>query len=344
MSKAVAVQLEDVTFTYDGQPAVEDISLDIRPGELVVLVGPSGCGKSTLLKLVAGLITPDHGRLLINDREMQNTPPERRDIGWVPQSYALFEHLDVSQNIAFGLRMRGVSRADQQKRIDRMLDLCQISELARRSVSDLSGGQRQRVAIARALAIQPQVMLLDEPLAALDPQLRLRLRGDLEAILRETGITTIFVTHDQEEALALADRVAVLKAGQLVQFDTPENLWRKPATAFTAAFIGNATVAQTKRLDLHRLEVVPGLEIAHPGDDEPQVALRVGDLCISPNGHGAQLTVQSVEFAGDRYRVVGLTEQDVQLRLLTDVRVGVGASLCITLCTDREPVLIHDAR
>lgn len=341
MNESIAVQLENITFTYNGTPAVQDISMDIRSSELVVLVDPSRCGKSTLLKLVAGLIFPDQGRLLINQRETHNLPPEKRNIGWVPQSYALFEHLNVSQNVEFGLKTRQLSRDARQQRVDQMLDLCRIPELAKRSVADLSGGQRQRVAIARALAIQPHVLLLDEPLAALDPQLRLQLRADLEVLLRDAGITTLFVTHDQDEALALADRVAVLNAGRLVQFDTPETLWRHPASSFVAEFIGNASIIRSQRLDANTIQVLPGITLPLPGNHTPIIALRANDLTISMNGHGADLIVKSVEFTGNQYRVTGQVGAHT-LKLLTEDRISPADRLRVILQSGRNPVIIEE--
>jgi putative spermidine/putrescine transport system ATP-binding protein len=341
MKQSVPIQLENINFAYGDAPAVQNISLDIRPSELVVLVGPSGCGKSTLLKLVAGLIFPDTGQLRINGRETHNLPPEKRNIGWVPQSYALFEHLNVSQNVEFGLKTRRISRKDRQQRVQQMLDLCRIPELAQRSVADLSGGQRQRVAIARALAIQPDVLLLDEPLAALDPQLRLQLRTDLDILLRDAGITTLFVTHDQDEALALADRVAVLNAGQLVQFDTPETLWQHPTAGFVAEFIGNASVIRSQRLDADTIQILPGVTLPISGDHTPVIALRATDLTISSNGHGADLLVKSVEFTGDQYRITGYVGTHT-LKLLTEHRVSPGEQVRVVLQPNRTPVIIEE--
>ena len=242
LTQAASLQFEAMSYCYPGgkHPAIHAVDLAVNPGELVVLVGPSGCGKSTLLKLVAGLIEPSQGQLRINGQEIVGTPPQQRGVGWVPQSYALFDHLTVADNIAFGLRMQQrpqrLPKAKQKARVHTLLALCHMGELAQRSVRDLSGGQRQRVAIARALAVQPKVLLLDEPLAALDPQLRSTLRTNLVNLLRESGATTLFVTHDQAEALAIADRIAVLRAGRLEQYGTPEQLWTRPANAFVAEF------------------------------------------------------------------------------------------------------------
>jgi ABC-type Fe3+/spermidine/putrescine transport system ATPase subunit len=321
---------EGVTFAYDQQPVVKNITLNIEPGELVVVVGPSGCGKSTLLRLVAGLLMPQEGRVLIDGRDVQHVPPHMRRVGWVPQSYALFDHLNVADNILFGLRMQAVPQSERATRLREMLELCRITELAQRSVSALSGGQRQRVAIARALAVNPQLLLLDEPLAALDPQLRQAIRSDLEALLRSSGVTTLFVTHDQAEALALADRVAVLRAGQLEQFDTPEQLWNAPANSFVAEFVGGAVVVQARRLDTQWVEIAPGLTALSPGDAaQIALALRPSDLEVA--AHGAPLPVMSCEYLGGVYIITCCLPDGKALRLHHHARAVVGERLPVAL-------------
>lgn len=301
---------ESITFTYAGnhEPAIEEFTAAIAPGELVAIVGPSGCGKSTLLKIVAGLISPGHGQLLIDGKNVIDQPTQQRGIGWVPQSYALFDHLNVVENIGFGLKMQRLSKAKRKGRIQTLLSLCQISELANRSVRDLSGGQRQRVAIARALAVRPSVLLLDEPLAALDPQLRATLRTSLVQLIRESGATTLFVTHDQAEALAIADRIIVFKAGHLEQYDTPETLWNRPANSFVAKFLSNAEVVQAWRIGQDKVEVVSGLigridpAQAPANSRQIQIALRPGDVKISDRSDVRTL-VTDLEYTGGRYLV-----------------------------------------
>ena len=336
--KAASLTFERVSYTYGDTLAVDDVNLDVRPGELVTLVGPSGCGKSTLLKLVAGLLRPSAGRLLMDGADIVRVPPEKRRIGWMPQSYALFEHLDVAQNVAFGLRMQGVSKREQKRRVEEVLELCHIADLAARSVTALSGGQQQRVAVARALAVRPRVLLLDEPLAALDPQLRLELRAGLGRLLRESGVTTLFVTHDQGEALALADKVAVLRRGRLEQFGAPENLWQRPASAFVASFVGDATVLPTKRISERELEILPGLCACCRGADTPEVALRPGD--VVPSGEGAVLEVIATEYAGGQYQVTGEHSSGARLRFFSPARPELGARVHVKLREDLEVVFI----
>jgi len=245
MSRVVSpasLQFDQISFTYPGgkQAAIKDVFIDVKPGEIVVFVGPSGCGKTTLLRIAAGLLFPEKGRLIIDGEDALPLPPEKRRIGWVPQSYALFEHLNIAENVGFGLKMQKVPKQKRDEQVAEMLKLCRIQDLAKRSVRALSGGQRQRVAIARALAVNPRILMLDEPLAALDPQLRIAIRADLEELLRESGVTTLFVTHDQGEALAVADKVVVLRDGQVEQIGTPDELWNFPANSFVAEFLSNA--------------------------------------------------------------------------------------------------------
>jgi ABC-type Fe3+/spermidine/putrescine transport system ATPase subunit len=342
-----SVVFEGLTFTYPGAEAsaVSDIHLTVEPGELVVLVGPSGCGKSTLLRIAAGLLQPDQGRLLIDGSDMLGIAPEQRRAGWVPQSYALFDHLSVSENIAFGLRMRGISKDERQERVAAMLELCQIPELARRPVSELSGGQRQRVAIARALAPWPRVLLLDEPLGALDPQLRLTLRGNLEALLRESGVTTLFVTHDQGEALAIADRIAVLRDGRIEQYHTPEQLWNRPLNAFVANFLSSAQVVQARRVDTATVEIAPGLLASVPPDVVPQatnghvtIALRSTDLCCTPDG--VAVVVTGAEYIGGTYVVTGQVPGGPQLFFRSSRELAPEEQVTIGLSADAQIAVV----
>jgi ABC-type Fe3+/spermidine/putrescine transport system ATPase subunit len=335
-----SMRFERVSFGYSVQKVISEIDLHIEPGELVVIVGPSGCGKSTLLRLVAGLLTPSEGRLLIDEQDVRAVPAHRRQIGWVPQGYALFDHLNVAQNIVFGLRMQQVARAEQQARLREMLDLCRIGELAERSVGDLSGGQRQRVAIARALAVRPRLLLLDEPLAALDPQLRLAIRSDLEDLLRRSGVTTLFVTHDQSEALALADRVAVLRAGRLEQFASPEVLWHSPVNAFVAEFVSAAAVLEARRISSTHVAIAPGLSIPLEGD-APTVclALRPPDLIVDPTGYPAE--VISCEYAGGMYLIGCRLNDRWVVRLYHECRVGAGEMLPVALKPHQKVVVLN---
>lgn len=233
------IRLEELHKRFGRVVAVRDVSLEVADGEFVVLLGPSGCGKTTVLRTVAGLETPDHGRVWIGGRDVTRLPPGRRDIGMVFQSYALFPHMRVFDNVAFGLRMRGVPEAEQRRRVQEVAELLQIADLLDRYPAQLSGGQRQRVAVARALVVRPQVLLMDEPLSNLDALLRLHMRAELKRLHREVGSTTLYVTHDQVEAMSLGDRVAVLRDGQVVQFGTPTEIYDHPADRFVGSFLGN---------------------------------------------------------------------------------------------------------
>jgi len=235
---SVAVHLEGLSRRFGNVQALDGLDLDLDPGELVALLGPSGCGKTTALRILAGLEDPDSGRVVVDGRDITNMPANRRDMGMVFQAYSLFPHLTAVENVEFGLRLRRIAAAGRRQRAHDMLDLVGISAQADRYPQQLSGGQQQRVALARALAIQPQVLLLDEPLSALDAKVRIQLRDEIRRIQIEVGTTTLFVTHDQEEALALADRVGVMRSGRLEQLGPPEQIYRTPATSFVAEFVG----------------------------------------------------------------------------------------------------------
>jgi putative spermidine/putrescine transport system ATP-binding protein len=234
----VEVRLENLQRRYGPVTALNDLSLTIAPGELVALLGPSGCGKTTALRLLAGLEQADGGRVLIDGEDVTAVPANRRDVGMVFQAYSLFPHMVAWENVAFGLQMRHVGPAERKRRALEVLDLVGLAPYANRYATQMSGGQQQRVALARALAIQPKVLLLDEPLSALDAKVRSRLRDEIRRVQLEVGITTLFVTHDQEEALAIADRVGVMNAGHLEQLGPPTLVYTRPATPFVAEFVG----------------------------------------------------------------------------------------------------------
>jgi spermidine/putrescine transport system ATP-binding protein len=240
----VAVGVEGISKSFGGSPVLRDVSLEIRKGEFLALLGPSGCGKSTLLRIISGLEQADKGRVTIGGKDASSLPPNRRPVNTVFQSYALFPHLSVFDNVAFGLRMDKVPSDDIKRRVQAALELVKVEALASRLPAQLSGGQQQRVALARALVKEPDVVLLDEPLAALDYHLRKELQRDLHALQRRVGSTFIFVTHDQEEAFALSDRVALLEGGRIVQVGTPRDLYNAPAERFVSAFIGDSVALE----------------------------------------------------------------------------------------------------
>ena len=232
------MRLEALSRRFGAVQALDGLDLDLNPGELVALLGPSGCGKTTALRILAGLEDADSGRVLVGGKDITNVPANRRDMGMVFQAYSLFPHLTAVENVEFGLSLRRQAAAVRRQRAHDMLELVGIAAQANRYPQQLSGGQQQRVALARALAIQPQVLLLDEPLSALDAKVRIQLRDEIRRIQIEVGTTTLFVTHDQEEALALADRVGVMREGRLEQLGPPEEIYRTPATSFVAEFVG----------------------------------------------------------------------------------------------------------
>jgi ABC-type Fe3+/spermidine/putrescine transport system ATPase subunit len=233
---ALVLELRNVVREFPGHRAVDNVSLQLERGEFHALLGPSGCGKTTTLRMIGGFEQPDSGEVVLNGAVVNRLKPFERDVSTVFQSYALFPHLTALGNVEFGLRERKI--ADRAARARRALELVQLSGKSDRTPAQLSGGEKQRVALARSLVLEPQVLLLDEPLAALDPKLRKEMRGELKAMQRKTGITFLFVTHDQEEALSMSDRVAVMNQGRIEQFGTPEDVYLRPATTFVAGFLG----------------------------------------------------------------------------------------------------------
>ena len=251
----VRLDLDAITHRFSETLAVDDVSLSVEPGEFVVFLGPSGCGKTTLLRIIAGFTTASQGSVRIGGRPVENLPPDERGIGIVFQNYALFPHMNVAANIEYGLRARGVRRAKRKARVAEMLRFVHLDDLAERYPRQLSGGQQQRVALARALAPGPQILLLDEPFGALDKNLRLDMQIELKRIQQEAGITTIMVTHDQEEALSLADRIAVFRQGRLEQYGTPQEIYDKPLTRFVSGFVGHTNLLQGRLVSANPAEI-----------------------------------------------------------------------------------------
>ncbi|WP_425106845.1 ABC transporter ATP-binding protein [Ancylobacter sp.] len=243
---ALDLHIEGVNLSYGSNHVLKNVNLDIKPGEFFAFLGPSGCGKTTLLRLIAGFNTADTGRVVVGGRDISTLPPWKRDVGLVFQSYALWPHMTVAKNVAFGLEERGVPRAEIQRRVAAALDIVGLAHLAERRPSQLSGGQQQRVALARTVVIEPKVLLLDEPLSNLDAKMRVQVRRELRDLQQRLGLTTIFVTHDQEEANTVCDRIAVMNEGVVQQVGTPVELYERPANLFVATFLGTANVLEGK--------------------------------------------------------------------------------------------------
>jgi putative spermidine/putrescine transport system ATP-binding protein len=304
----VALRVIDCGKTFaDGTRALAPVALEVGRGETAVLLGPSGCGKTTLLRIIAGLETPDPGgRVLFGDTDVTGVPIERRNVGMVFQSYALFPNMNVADNIGYGLKVRGVGEAERKARVAALVALTGIEGLEHRRVDQLSGGQRQRVALARAVAVQPSVLLLDEPLTALDAALRERLRGELNRLLRKLGITTIYVTHDQAEAMALGDRIVVMRKGEIAQIGTPRAVYFAPENRFVAEFVGAANLIEAACTGAAL--VLPGgtLPVANGAIYGPAIAMiRPEAINIIPVEHASLVgLVDSVSFLGDRQRVL----------------------------------------
>jgi len=302
-----SVHVEQCGKTFaDGTRALDPVTLDIAQGETVVFLGPSGCGKTTMLRIIAGLEQPDAGgRVLFSGTDVTRVPIEKRNVGMVFQSYALFPNMNVADNIGYGLKIRGVGAAERKTRIAELVKLTGIEGLEHRRIDQLSGGQRQRVALARAVAVRPSVLLLDEPLTALDAALRERLRGELDRLLRMLGITTIYVTHDQAEAMALGDRVVVMRKGAIAQVGTPREIYFAPATRNVAEFIGAANIVEAEANG--EMLTLPGgrLRVAAGAASGPVVAMiRPESITIvSPEAASLAGRVETVSFVGDRQRL-----------------------------------------
>ena len=312
------IELDGVGKRYGAVTAVREVHLTIPEGEFLTLLGPSGCGKTTLLRMIAGFEAPTTGRILLGGEDLTGLPPHRRPVNQVFQGYALFPHLSVRGNVAFGLRMRGVEPVELGRRVDEALALVALDGLGERFPHELSGGQRQRVAVARAVVCRPQVLLLDEPFSALDAKLRQAMRAELQALQRRLGMTFVLVTHDQDEALALSDRIAVVNAGALEQVGPPREIYHRPATAFVAGFVGHANLLPAERIGEAAGRVVVrlagGWELSVPaerwpaGRRETRAVLRPEQVLLRAwRGNGeagipavGRARVTAVEFRGDR--------------------------------------------
>ena len=349
--RGVEVRLEHLRRVFAGVVALDELSLTLAPGELVALLGPSGCGKTTALRLVAGLDEVTSGKVLFGGTDVTTLGANRRDVGMVFQAYSLFPHMTARQNVAFGLRMRRVDEQERKRRADEMLELVGLSGFADRYAHQLSGGQQQRVALARALAIQPKVLLLDEPLSALDAKVRGRLRDEIRRVQLDVGITTLFVTHDQEEALAIADRVGVMNKGRLEQLGPPTTIYSRPATPFVAEFVGltnriegdvkgGEVIVRGTRLPLVRPDTPDGQAVALVRPEA--VSLGSDGDAGGDAGSGPLVgTVIAVAFLGATSRVtVDLGDVIVLAQMPTSQASAHPAGSRVRLTLRPDPVLI----
>ena len=335
------ITLERVTKRFGEATAVDDVDLTVDDGEILGVVGPSGCGKTTTLRTVAGFETPTEGRVLFDDEDVTRVPPERRSVGLVFQSYALFENMTVRENVQFGPKMRGVPKPERRDRTAELLDLLDIRELADRDPTTLSGGQQQRVGLARALAIEPTILLLDEPMTGLDAQLKTRLQRELVELLDELGVTALYVTHDQTEAMAVCDRMAVMNDGRIEQVGTPESVYERPANEFVADFVGTSNrlpaTARNGHLDFGHATT------AAPDSQEGEVTVVVRPEAFSVGDGPFEATVHERFYLGEHVRAVAELPdgESVTLQVPPAAAPATGDRVRLALDTDRIHVLAN---
>ena len=307
--KKIVVELKNIGISFDGEQILDDLNLEIRDGEFVTFLGPSGCGKTTTLRIIGGFTQPDTGEVIIDGKNMNGAPPYKRQVNTIFQRYALFPHLNVFENVAFGLRVNKVDSKEIEKRVTAMLESVNLSGFEKRQVHSLSGGQQQRVAIARALVNNPTILLLDEPLGALDLKLRKDMQNELKNIQQQLGITFIFVTHDQEEALSMSDTVVVMNEGRIQQIGTPEDIYNEPQNAFVADFIGESNILdgimrEDRLVEMfgHKFDCV---DTGFGKNESVDVVVRPEDIdVVEPEKGQLSGTVSSITFKGVHYEII----------------------------------------
>jgi multiple sugar transport system ATP-binding protein len=325
-----AIMVERIWKAFGSIQALEEISLEVRDGEFVALLGPSGCGKTTLLRIVAGLESQTSGRILIGDRDVSALPPRARKLAMVFQNYAVFPHMTVRDNVGFGLRMAGQATGKINRQVERAAALMHIEPYMDRYPAQLSGGQRQRVAVARALAVEPAVLLMDEPLSNLDALLRLEMRAELKAVLAEVGTTTLYVTHDQTEAMGLADRIAVMQAGRMVQVGTPLEIYREPSSMFVGGFVGSPPMNFLQLNVCGGVVALGGARFAAPaeGGTKVMMGVRPEDFELTAASDGVAFAVRVVEPLGAHVLLTGeILAQQIRVTMAPDCTARGGDTL-----------------
>ncbi len=329
------VKIQNVTQSFATTRALDSVSLEIADGSYTVLLGPSGSGKTTLLSILGGFLQPTQGRVLINGEDVTSTPPAKRPTATVFQDYALFPHMTIGDNVAFGLRMKGINKTERLQSAGKMLELVGLSNMINRKPHQLSGGQRQRVALARALVVEPKVLLLDEPLGALDLKLRRQVQDELKAIQKRVGTAFVHVTHDQEEAMALADTIVVMSDGHIEDLGSPERVYNRPATRFTATFMGESTMLQG-RAKLGNVETILG-PIQSPNLNEGEalhIAIRPEHFHLATGKSGTEVLVKDVVFQGSFKRLLCAPKSDSSTTIIAKLpassTVAAGDVICLT--------------
>jgi multiple sugar transport system ATP-binding protein len=330
------ILIDKVAKRFGSAIALQEISLSVADGEFVALLGPSGCGKTTLLRIIAGLETQSAGRVVIGERDVSSLKPAERGLAMVFQNYAVFPHMSVYENVAFGLRMKGAGQARVDQQVRKAAALLHIEPYLERYPAKLSGGQRQRVAVARALAVEPAVLLMDEPLSNLDALLRLEMRAELRAVLREAGTTTIYVTHDQTEAMGLADRIAVMHGGHIVQIDTPTTIYSRPATKFVGGFVGSPPMNFVKAQAASGSAQIGAIMLKAPVDGPILLGFRGEDARLTEPGSGLPFRVKVAEPMGSHLLLTGHVGDDLaRIVAPPTTRVEAGVTLGLSLDPDR---------